>query len=176
MLLSRLSRSSPRSSDTTAPWWGDMHEVGVRVGDVMCGCVPVSLSVFLPHSHSSSLCSLPGSVCVATTSLSGGRCWCCCSGFRLAPTFLSMSPARRTCKARHSTVAGRVRCAGTMATRSKGSKSLESRNQMWPAAFPHPASGTVVVVVVVLWQQAERESDRQGTRGKWPVVMRAMQC
>lgn len=60
MLLSRLSRSSPRSSDTTAPWWGDMHEVGVRVGDdVMCGCVPVSLSVFLPHSHSISLCS-PG--------------------------------------------------------------------------------------------------------------------
>lgn len=34
----------------------------------------------------------------------------------------------------------------------------------------------VVVVVVVLWQQAERESDRQATEGKWPVVMRAMQC
>lgn len=37
----------------------------MRVGDGMCGCAPVSLSVFLPHSHSVSL------------SLSRGLCACC---------------------------------------------------------------------------------------------------
>lgn len=32
----------------------------MRVGDVMCGCVPVSHSVFLPHSHSLFLSLSPG--------------------------------------------------------------------------------------------------------------------